>query len=116
MQAIESEIEGVGKFLMEENIIQLGIAFIISIQLNQVTSSLVDDILSPFLLLLFGADKTQSMKDLYFEIRSVRINYGSFLLALIKFLLLVIILYNVVLVLAKYQLIDSGKVDLLTGK
>ena len=116
MQVIESEISGVGKFLMEENIIQLGIAFIISIQLNQVTSSLIDDILSPFLLLQFGADKTQSMKDLYIEIYSVRINYGTFLLALMKFLLLVIILYNVVLIMAKYQLIDNNKVKPLVGK
>ena len=88
MQTVGSEVVGIGKFLMEENIMQLGIAFIISIQLDQVTSSFVDDILSPIILLIFGAHKTKSMKDLYFEVYEVRINYGNFILSLMKFLIL----------------------------
>lgn len=103
MNIIGDELEGIGKFIMDQNIIQLGIAFIIALGLNQVITSFVDDIFSPMVLLAFGQDNIQSMGELYITIYDVRIRYGSFLVALIKFTLMVVIIYYIIVVALHYK-------------
>lgn len=111
MHIVTSEVNGISDFIVDKNLIGIAVAIILSIQLTELSTSFVDDILSPVILLLFGADKTQSMKDLYVDVYQVRIYYGKFLVALFKFLLLLIILYNVIALLAKYQLVNPASVD-----
>jgi large conductance mechanosensitive channel len=107
MQVLNSQLSGYGNFLMEHNVVQLGIAFVIGIQVNTIATSLVTDIFTPLILLLFGEDNVHSMADLYIEVYQVRITYGRFLIALINFLFLIFIIYNVLGLMASYSLIPK---------
>lgn len=83
------------------NVIQIGIAFIISMQINTVAASFVDDLLSPTIVAVLGI-KATSMDKLYFEIRGARFNYGRFILTTITFILTLTFIYYLLILTSKY--------------
>lgn len=99
---VAPQVVHIKDFIIEQQILKIGIAFIISSQVNQLFSSFIDNILTPLILLLVGADKTQKLSDLYIEIYSVQITYGEFLLAVIRFIIMMIIMYYIILLLNQF--------------
>lgn len=79
-------------FLIDKNIIQLGTAFIISAQINQLASKFIENIISPVIKRVVGGEE-ESLKGTTFTILGIKFEIGDFIAQLLKFLIMMIILY-----------------------
>lgn len=80
------------EFALRGNVIDLAVGVIIGAAFQAIVKSLVDDIISPFI----GCFAKMDFKDLYFEMMGVRINYGSFLTALINFIIMAFVIFLII--------------------
>lgn len=101
MDYIKNETKNIAKFFGDQNILKLSIAFIISLQINNLATNFVNDLLSPLVVAILGK-KVSSMDDLYIEINGAKFNYGHFIKTLFQVMLLMIILYYVIAISSKY--------------
>ena len=86
-------VKGFRDFVMRGNVIDLAVAFVIGGAFATVIASLVEDILTP----LLGLVGLPDLSTLAVELRpDAIIRYGSFLTALIAFLLVALAIYLVV--------------------
>jgi large conductance mechanosensitive channel len=72
------------EFLMKGNIIDLAVAFIAGVAFSAIVTSLVDDVIMQVIAAVFGKP---DFSDLVLTVNGADIRYGSFLTALINFLL-----------------------------
>jgi large conductance mechanosensitive channel len=70
-------------FLLRGNIIELAVAFVIGIAFANVVQSLVDDLLTPIVAMIFGK---QDFGNLTFTINDAVFRYGAFLTATLTFI------------------------------
>ncbi|MFW5645061.1 MAG: large-conductance mechanosensitive channel protein MscL [Bacteroidota bacterium] len=99
-------IKGFKEFAIKGNMFDMAIGIIIGASINEIISSLVHDIISPFLGLAIGKVNFSSLRIvLQPEVRDaagnitrelVTVNYGSFLQVLIDFLIIVISIFIVI--------------------
>jgi large conductance mechanosensitive channel len=101
MEFIKKELKNISIFIANTKVIELGIAFIISTQINTITSSFVDNIFLPLIILIIGQDNIKNLDDLYFSINGIKFKYGNIILVLIKFILLIVIIYYIINILQK---------------
>ncbi|EMR02097.1 large-conductance mechanosensitive channel protein MscL [Cesiribacter andamanensis] len=98
------------KFIMKGNILELAVAVIIGAAFGKVVSSFVDNILMPPIGMLLGnvdfTDLMLVLKDAADPANIVAIRYGSFIQAIIDFL---IIAFSVFVVLKTYDRIQRRK-------
>ena len=81
------------KFIMRGNVVDLAIGIMIGASFTAIVSSLVDDIIMPFIAGLFGGT---GFSDLSFQFRNATITYGNFIQAIVEFLLIALVIFLVI--------------------
>jgi large conductance mechanosensitive channel len=87
---LSKELKQFKAFLLRGNILELAIAVVIGAAFSGLVNSFVTDIITPFLGIFGG---TPSFSSLYFTINDSRFMYGSFLTALISFIIMAAVIY-----------------------
>ena len=82
-------IEEFKAFALRGNVIDLAVGVIIGAAFQNIVTSLTDDIISPLIGLVAKTD----FKDLVLSVFGVNIKYGSFITAVINFLIMAIVLF-----------------------
>ena len=80
-------------FVLRGNVIDLAVAVVIGAAFNAIVSSLVDNVITP--LLLAPALKAANLQDID-KLAWGAVKYGSFLAAVIKFIIIAFILFLIV--------------------
>jgi large conductance mechanosensitive channel len=70
-------------FLLRGNLVELAVAFVLGIAFAAVVTSLVDDLVTPIVAMVFGEPNFNSLT---FTINDAEFRYGAFLTALTQFL------------------------------
>ncbi len=99
-QAVGSELSQFYKFMVDNNVIQIGVAFIISNQVTSVFGSLMKDIISPIVARLIGSDE-KKLENHKLIILGMHFDIGSFILSLFNFWLILVIVFYLVRALPK---------------
>ncbi len=89
------EVNQFYKFIIDNRIFQLGIAFIISNQVTDVFGRLMKDIVSPVLAKLIGSEE-ERLEHITITIFGMKMAVGNFALGLIHFAIILIILFYIV--------------------
>lgn len=87
------------KFITRGNVMNMAIGIIIGGAFTAIVNSLVDDLINPLLGLLVNID----FSDLALEIGGTSFRYGSFIMAVINFLLIALVLFCIIKSLNKLQ-------------
>ena len=82
--------KGFKEFVMKGNILDLAVAFIIGAAFRAIVTSLVNDIIMPFVTILTGE---QQFSDLIWIVNNAEIRYGAFIQAIVEFLIIAFSLY-----------------------
>lgn len=85
-----SMLKGFKQFILRGNVIDLAIGVVIGASFGTVVSSLVKDILTPFIGAIF---KTPDFSSLMFTINGSHFMYGNFINAVISFLIVAFAVY-----------------------
>ncbi|MEO5592676.1 MAG: large conductance mechanosensitive channel protein MscL [Chitinophagaceae bacterium] len=80
-------------FVLRGNVVDLAVAVVIGAAFNAIVSSLVDNVITP--LLLAPALKAANLQDID-KLAWGAVKYGSFLAAIIKFIIIAFILFLIV--------------------
>ena len=80
------------KFALRGNVIDLAVGVIIGGAFSSITSSLVNDVISPLIGLVANTD----LSYLVFTIKDVEVRYGSFLTAVINFVIMAFVIFLLV--------------------
>ena len=80
------------EFAMQGNVLDMAVGVIIGAAFGAIINSLVDDIISPLIGPLFDTD----FSALVATIGSVEIKYGSFVTAVINFILIALVLFFII--------------------
>jgi large conductance mechanosensitive channel len=83
------------KFLLRGNVVDLAVAVVVGVAFAAVVTAFVNDLITPLIAAIFG--KT-SFSGLYFTINHSQFKYGSFLNALISFLIIATVVFFAVVV------------------
>ena len=89
---MKSFIKEFKEFAMRGNVMDMAVGIIIGGAFTAIVTSMVDDILSPFIGLFFRAD----VSTLTFTLAGVPIAYGKFIMAVINFLLVALVLFMII--------------------
>lgn len=81
------------EFALKGNLLELAVAFILGVAFSAVVTSFIDDVLMNVIAALVGKP---DFNDLTFKLGDGVIRYGSFLTALVTFLLIALVLFLVV--------------------
>ena len=95
ISSVKYTIKDFSTFLSQNKILELGIAFIVSTQINQLASKFIDNIVSPVIHKIINQEEN-SLKDVKMEIFGIKFEIGDFIVSFLKFLTLMIILFYVV--------------------
>lgn len=93
MEGVSDMLQEFKEFAFKGNLIELAVAFILGLAFSTVVTSFVDDIIMP---IVGAVVSDKSFADLTFEIAGVDIRYGSFLTALLYFLIVAWVLFLIV--------------------
>ena len=80
------------KFIMRGNVIDMAVGVIVGAAFQGIVNSLVNDVISPLLGLIANTD----LSYLVLNVRGVDIKYGSFLTAVINFLIMAFVIFLLV--------------------
>lgn len=98
---ISKMLQDVFKFVSENSMIEIAVAFIMGLQIKDLVTSFISSWITPFLAAIGGQP---SFEGLVFEINNSRFTYGSFFNVLISTLILLVVLYYaLILPLIKYK-------------
>ncbi len=98
-------IEEFKAFAMRGNVIDLAVGVIIGGAFKTITDSLVNDVISPLLGLVFKAD----FSSLIVTLNGVEIKYGAFITAVINFVIMAFVIFCLVKALNKLSTIKLIK-------
>ena len=84
-------MKGFVDFIREQGVVGLAVGFILGGAISKVVASMVSDIINPILGIFLGA--TSDLANVYFQIASVKIMWGSFLGNLINFIIIAMVVY-----------------------
>lgn len=85
------------EFIMKGNVMDLAVAVIIGAAFQSIVTSLVDDLISP----LLGLFTQMNFKDLKLEFGGITLMYGSFITAVINFLIMAFVIFLLLKVISK---------------
>ena len=88
-------LKGFKQFILRGNVIDLAVGVVVGAAFGAVVKSLVEDIITPFISAVI---KSPNFSDLFFTVNGSKFMYGSFLNALISFLLVSGTIYFFVIV------------------
>ncbi|HEV7346708.1 large-conductance mechanosensitive channel protein MscL [Telluribacter sp.] len=98
-------------FISRGNVLELAIGIIIGVAFAKITTSLVEDIINPILGLLIGGIDFQNLKIVLKEaagdVPEVAIRYGNFIQVVIQFLIVAWVIFMVVKVSNRIQLVKD---------
>ena len=80
------------EFAMRGNVLDMAVGVVIGAAFKAIIDSVVNDLLSPIIGLVFNSD----FSDLALHIGDVSIDYGSFITAVINFLIVALVLFIIV--------------------
>ena len=83
------------KFLLRGNLIDLAVAVVIGTAFTTIITALVKDLITPLIAAIIGQPNFSSLT---FTIHNSRFNYGSFLNALISFLIIATVVFFAVVI------------------
>lgn len=86
-------IKGFRDFILRGNVVDLAVAVVIGAAFGAVVTSLVNDLLTPLIAAIFGQPDFSALK---FTINNSEFRYGSFINAVVSFLLIAAAIYFVV--------------------
>lgn len=98
-------IEEFKAFAMRGNVIDLAVGVIIGGAFKTITDSLVNDVISPLLGLVFKAD----FSSLIFKLNGVEVKYGAFITAIINFIIMAFVIFCLVKALNKLSTLKFKK-------
>lgn len=99
-KAVGSELHQFYQFMVANNVIQIGVAFIISNQVTLLFKNFMTDIISPIIGKLLGSHE-KDFVDHKIEIFRMQFKLGSFILSLLNFWIILIIVFYLVRALPK---------------
>jgi large conductance mechanosensitive channel len=100
MSAMKNFITEFKQFAMRGNVIDLAVAVVIGTAFGKITSSLVDNIIMPFLGILMGGI---NFNDYAFTFGKSTITYGVFIQSVIEFILIAFAVFVLVKILSKVK-------------
>jgi len=82
-------------FIKKKDILQLGIAFIISININNLSTTLIDNFIAPIINRLFGPEtgNDKPFKDRKMVILGINFGIGKIVSGLLEFILVLYVVY-----------------------
>jgi large conductance mechanosensitive channel len=86
-------IRGFREFALRGNLLELAVAFVLGVAFAAVVTSLVDDVIMQIVAAIFGKP---DFSELTFSIGDGVIRYGSFLTAVVSFLIIAWVLFLIV--------------------
>ncbi len=92
---IKSEYSNFINFLIENNVISIGLAFIISNQVITVFNDMMTSIISPIFARIIGSSESQ-IENVKLHIFGIEFLIGKFLFSLLHFYIILIILFYIV--------------------
>lgn len=84
---------GFRKFLFRGNLIDLAVAVVVGVAFNAVVQALIADIITPLIAAIGGKPNFSSLS---FTVHNSRFPYGSFLNALISFVIIAAVVYYLI--------------------
>jgi large-conductance mechanosensitive channel len=90
-------------FLLEKKVIDLGLAFIISTNINRIASDFVENIISPIINRFVSTDKNK-LKDATINIFGIKFEIGNFFNSLLKFVIMMFVIYYIYKIFKKKEM------------
>lgn len=81
------------EFAMRGNVIDLAVGVIIGSAFSAITTSLINDIIMPFIGLFVGGS---SMTEMYVMLGTAKITYGNFISSVLNFLIMAFVIFCMV--------------------
>lgn len=78
-------------FIREQGVVGLAVGFILGGAISKTVASLVNDIINPFLGIIFGA--TGNLNTAFFQLGNAKIMWGNFLATTIDFIIVALVVY-----------------------
>lgn len=85
------DMKGFLDFIREQGVVGLAVGFILGGAVSKLVSSLVGDIISPFLAI--SLSDLENLQKAYFEVGNAKIRWGNFLNVFIDFLIVSLVVY-----------------------
>ena len=92
---VSSEMNQFYKFIIDNKIFQIGIAFIVSNQVTDLFGKFMKDIISPILARLIGSEE-EKLEHVKVTIFGIKFDIGNFVLGLLHFIIVILILFYIV--------------------
>jgi large conductance mechanosensitive channel len=93
MPAKKGVLQEFKEFALEGNVLELAIAFILGLYFKQIIDALVNGVILPFVSAIFGKP---SFDDMTFSVGDGIVKYGTFLTAIVTFLIVAVALFAIV--------------------
>ncbi len=82
------------EFALKGNVMDMAIGVIIGAAFGNIVSSLTDNFINPLIAVIFGGNSEDGLQiGGQFTVRGVAFNYGSFLSAVVNFLIIALVLF-----------------------
>lgn len=91
---IKNTLSDFSEFILDYGVLQIGIAFVIGVQLNRLTTDFVDNIIAP-IIDRFTKNDEVNLRRKKLEVFGIEFELGNFIVSLINFFLLMIILFYI---------------------
>jgi len=86
-------VKGFRDFVFRGNMLQLAVAFVVGAAFTAVVTALVTDLITPLIAAIAGKP---NFSDLYFTVNKSKFLYGSFVNALISFVIIATVVYFII--------------------
>lgn len=96
--ALQETLEDFIKFLQKSNVVQVAIASVVGINVNELSRSFVENIIVPIIDAVLRALSLHNLADIQMYIFDVHLKIGRFTIVLIRVLMTVIFLYLFIVV------------------
>jgi len=83
------------KFVLRGNVVDLAVAVVVGVAFTAMVTAFVADLITPLIAAIFGK---QDFGNLYFTVHNSRFKYGSFLNAVISFLIVATVVFFAIVV------------------
>jgi large conductance mechanosensitive channel len=83
------------KFILRGNVVDLAVAVVVGVAFTAMVTAFVADLITPLIAAIFGK---QDFNNLYFTFHNSRFKYGSFLNAVLSFLIVATVVFFAVVV------------------
>lgn len=82
-------------FMMSKNVFSIGIAFIISQQVNDLFTNLMTNLFSPLIGLMIGG-KVKNLEDVKITVRNSEFGIGKVIMKLLNFIIVLVLVFYMV--------------------